>query len=298
MLAWDEKNNYKTFLSSIYYLWFHWTCWCYFNLEWIFRLPILNKIICWIWCSTCWWLLQDYQSPRLVTLVQVDGAQNYWSHVPISTSFDDTHYHHAKNGNVISNVIFKAAGTWGTFPTWNQIHHTGFLIYIGKRSKSDKNLPSPSKRPQHHSQQHGYWYYKNTINHTYWPKTLHIFNDIARSVSHVPYFIYKHLQCLYNERSSLHDNIFCRFLIVTINFSCSLHCDDKDVSKQNKTEEMVTQLNKIKNHSVNILFGNTDEVKCVLDSVLSIGFCVPTTWCYQIIKKTPKRKIEVIQFFC
>ncbi len=135
---------------------------------------------------------------------------------------------------------------------------------MGKRSKTAQNLPSSSEGPQHPSQQHGYQYYKNTINYTYWPKTLHLFNEITRSASHVAYYIYC---CLYNERSSSRDIFFLRLLIATINFSCAPHCDDNDVWKQNKTEEMVNWLKEVKNHTATKVFGNNHEVQCVLDSV-------------------------------
>ncbi len=216
-----------------------------------------------------------------------NGAQSYQSYDPILTSFYDTCYHCANISNIISDVIIKAAGTQGIFLNQKCSQHTGFPTYIGKRSKKAQNILSPSEGPQHPSQQNGYWL-----------KTLHVFNEIARSTSHVAYYIYKHICCPYNERSSLCDIFFYRLLIATINFSCAPHCDNKDVLKQNKAEEMVSQLEAVKNHTTTKVFGNDDEVQCVLNSVLSSGLCLPTTFCYQIIKKTPTRKIEVNQYFC
>ncbi len=61
---------------------------------------------------------------------------------------------------------------------------------------------------------------------------------------------------------------------------------------------MVNWLKEIKHHTAPKVFGNDHEVQCVLDSVLSSGLCVQTTYRYQVIKNTPTREIVVIQYLC
>ncbi len=119
------------------------------------------------------------------THYKFDELHSYHSYVPLSTSFYDTSYHQVMINHDIISVIKNAAGNRGTFLHHIHSYHNGFLSYIGKKSRSAQSQPSQSEGLQNHFEEHGFWYYKNTINLMYWPKTLHVFNHIARSGSHV-----------------------------------------------------------------------------------------------------------------
>ncbi len=129
----------------------------------------------------------------------------------------------------------------------------------------------------------------------YWPKTLHIFNHIARSASNVAYYIYKHLQCFYNHRINSQDIFFCRIMIATINFLCTPHCDEKDVLNSNKTQDIIPKLKKVTDSKKSNSKGNVD---CIINNLQFWGICVPTTCCYQIVHRHTSKQVNVIQYFC
>ncbi len=121
----------------------------------------------------------------------------------------------------------KTAGKRGAFLSRNRSGQTGFLSYLGKPSRDVQSQPSLSGGPQEHVDKHEYWYYCNHTNPVYWPKTLHVLNEIARAASNIPYYQYKHMHCFYNSKKSTRQIYFGRVLISTINFSCTLQCNEK-----------------------------------------------------------------------
>ncbi len=142
------------------------------------------------------------------------------------------------------SVIIRAAGDCGTFTNCNRSHHNGFLSYFRERSNNAKCQPSPSEGPTIRSQKNSNWYYKNTIKPLFWPKTLHLFNDIARSASTIAYYQYNHLLSFCNTHSSARDIFFCCLIIATIHFSCAPHCDSNDVLSHSEMSSMVKKLKK------------------------------------------------------
>ncbi len=216
----------------------------------------------------------------------------------LKTGFYDTRYHRIKINQDIISVITKAGGKKGTFQRRDRSAHNGFLSYLGKRSRDSQSQPSPSEGPSEHLNQHGFWYYRNTINHLYRPKTLHLFNDIARAGSNVAYYLYKHLRIFYNHKQSSRRIFFGIIMIATINFSCTSHCDEKDVLPDDETNEMVTKVSEILNSNKTTDKNRYNEAKCTLDSQLSWGCCVPTTCCYQHVQSNTTHPVDIIQYFC
>ncbi len=227
-----------------------------------------------------------------------DDSNYYQSYVPLSASFNDTCYHQLKINHDIISIIKKAAGNKGTFSLRKSSYHNGFLSYIGKRSRSSQSQPNPSEGPRNCLEPHGLWYYRNTINPIYWPKTLHIFNHIATSASNVAYYIYKYLQCFYNHRTNSQDIFFCRLMIATINFLCTPHCDEKDVLNSNKTEDIIQKCEKVKSNDESNILKSEGNVECVINNLQFWGVCGPTSCCYQIVQCHTNKQVNVIQYFC
>ncbi len=119
---------------------------------------------------------------------------------------------------------------------------------------------------------------------------------IARSASHVAYYIYKYLQCFYNHRPASRDIFFCQIMIATINFSCTPHCNKKDVLNSKQTDNIIKKLQKVKSH--NEYFEIWRKIGCVIDNLQFWGVCVPTTCCWQIVCTSPSNQVNVIQYFC
>ncbi len=87
-------------------------------------------------------------------------------------------------------------------------------------------------------------------------------------------------------------------MIATINFSCTSHCDEKDVLPDDETNEMVTKVSEILNSNKTTDKNRYNEAKCTLDSLLSWGCCVPTTCCYQHVQSNTTHPVDIIQYFC
>ncbi len=86
-------------------------------------------------------------------------------------------------------------------------------------------------------------------------------------------------------------------MIATINFSCTSHCNKKDVLPEEETNEMVEKVSQILNDSKTTDKNRYSEAKCTLDSLLSWGCCVPTTCFYQH-EHNQDHPVDIIQYFC
>lgn len=101
--------------------------------------------------------------------------------------FYDLEQHCMRINHDITSVITKTAGKRCTFQCQERSIHNSFLSYLGKQAWDSQTQPSPSEDSPENFNQHGFWYQCNTINPSYWPKTPHILNDMARAALNVVY---------------------------------------------------------------------------------------------------------------
>ncbi len=209
-------------------------------------------------------------------------------HITLSTSFYDTRYHRVDISHNLVDVDLRAAGKRGTFANHHRSHHSGFLSYMGERSKNAQSQPSPSEGSKHHDQEHGFWYYENSINPVYWPKNLHLFNDFFFSI----YCCILPIQTsmLFLQLSSeCKGHLFCRLSIATIEFLCSPHCNDKDLLPQQETNAIIEKLQAIKSHKSTTDPNWKDEATKAIECLSSWGTCIPTMCFYQVIRQNHKK---------
>ncbi len=87
-------------------------------------------------------------------------------------------------------------------------------------------------------------------------------------------------------------------MIATINFSCTPHCDEKDVLNSFVTEDIIQKLEKVKSNDDSNKSNSKGKVECVINNLRFWGICVPTTCCYQIVHQYTSKQVDVIQYFC
>ncbi len=176
------------------------------------------------------------------------------------------------------------------------MRHRGHCSYLGKRSERACNLPNPSEGPG----EHGRWYYRQHINHIYWPFVLKLYNRLGRSASRLDFYVYKHLGVLFPFANNHSTNIrYSRLLIATVNFDCSNHCDFVDKVSDDVEKDMVEKLNEFAGND-RVRGDSEMHAKRAIEFLECWGISVPTTCCYQIVVDSELKDLEaeVIQFFC
>ncbi len=218
------------------------------------------------------------------------------SFIPLSTLCFDSKFHGIRVLPQFVDIISKALGKRGIFPSRSCSSHIGHSLYIGLCAKKSRSLPSPSEGPT----EHGRWYYRQYINHIYWPFVLKLYNRLGRNASRMDFYIYKHLRVLFPYANSHHTKIrYSRLLIATINFECTNHCDNVDLVAGNVRQNMIKDLEIIaRDKDIGGFSKRISENS--INFLNSWDISVPTTCCYQILKDLDSEQLtlEVIQFFC
>ncbi len=216
--------------------------------------------------------------------------KDFKDYVPLSTGCFDYKFHAIKIIDKFVSVIESAIGTTGIFPNRNRSKHHGSASYIGERGKNSQSLPSPSEGPK----EHGRFYYRNYIDHKYWPFVLSLYNILGQAASRFAWYVYKHLAVLYPYRNTCKSKIrYCRLLIATMDFECCNHIDscDEDVTA---TSIMLKDLKLILQQK--FVTGKLRNQAIIAEKFLEHHKgCVPTTCSYQFIEQTPN--VVIIQFF-
>ncbi len=136
-------------------------------------------------------------------------------------------------------IILKALGKRGIFPSWTCSTHIGHSSYIDFCLAKSGSIPSPSKGPS----KHGQWYYRQYINHIYVSFVLKLYNCLCQNASRMDFYIYKHLGVLFPFANSHDTRIrYSRLLIAAINFECTNHYDGVDLVSRNVKDNMPLEL--------------------------------------------------------
>ncbi len=144
------------------------------------------------------------------------------------------------------------------------------------------SLPISSVGPS----KHGWWYYRQCINHIYWPFVLKLYNCLGQYASRMD----KHLGALFCYMNPHDIRIhYSRLLIATINFECTNHCDNVDLIYGNVKGIMLQILKVIA--SDEDIHGFSKMIAKSLTYFLNCwDVSVPTTCYYQILMNSDLKK--------
>ncbi len=238
----------------------------------------------------------DYQSYQVASssvkvhhlLCPIDEMSDY---VPLSTGCFDNIFHGVKIVESFITAIERAIGKRGLFPVRHRSSHHGSATYIGERAENSQAQPSPSEGPG----VHGRFYYRNFIDHSFWPFCLSLFNKLGSCASRLDWYVYKFMAVLYPFANDCMTKLrYCRLLIVTMNFECTVHVDVVDEVKSAQ-DNMLADLQTIIDDP--LIDGKWLKEAEHAESYLQChGLSTPTTCCYQFVHGYDD--IEIIQFFC
>ena len=119
----------------------------------------------------------DFNIPNsdLVIKHKVARIEEFKTFIPLSTSCYDYQFRDIQVVPKFVDIVMKGLGRNGIFTSRNCSHHRGHSSYLGKRSERSRNLPNPSEGPG----EHGRWYYRQHVNHVYWPFLLKLYNRLG-----------------------------------------------------------------------------------------------------------------------
>ena len=238
-----------------------------------FTLPDTNISVHWIFCI----------------------STRFNQYVPLSTGCFDIKFHKIKVLPEFVDVINNAVSKKGLFPSRSRARNLGSCSYLGERAENSQNIPSPSEGPS----EHGRWYYRQYINHIYWPFVLRLYNRLGCAASRLDWYIYKHLAVLYPWNNTSSSKIrYCRLLIATIDYECCNHCDMLDDVSQTEKDDMLSKLQVICQEK-ELESSLVNYAKNSMNFVSHWGVSIPTTCCYQFIipEKLQEEQLQCIQFF-
>ena len=138
--------------------------------------------------------VQTFSIPNSNTTIKckfVNAAEDD-GHVPLSVGLIDTSLHGISIQQQHIDIINKAVGKCGLFTKRCKSGHHGSLSFVGPRAANSCSQPSPSEGPN----ELGYWYFRQRLNHFYWPFVLHLMMYLASNITLVSYYQYIHLSKL------------------------------------------------------------------------------------------------------
>lgn len=138
--------------------------------------------------------VQTFHLPNTNTTIKckfINAAKDD-GHVPLSVGLIDSSFHRISIQAQHVNIINKAVGKGGLFTKRSRSGHHGSLTFVGPRAANSCSQPSPSEGPN----EKGYWYYRQRMNHFYWPFVLHLMMYMASNITLLSYYQYSHLSTL------------------------------------------------------------------------------------------------------
>ena len=215
-------------------------------------------------------------------------------YAPLSVGLHDSKFHGISILPSHLRLIEKAVGVGGLFTRRSRSKHNGSLTFVGPRAQNSCSQPSPSEGPN----ESGYWYFRQSLSHFFWPFVLHLMMFLGSRISLLSYYQYLHLAKLLPPLSN-DDPIrwnFCDIGILTKDYNSSPHTDANDTLDylDNYFKEQLNMLSR----STYLPDHQQQRARNALNHVERWGTGTPTTCGYQVVGDTSLEEVEIIQYFC
>eukprot|EP00573_Skeletonema_grethae_P007678 CAMPEP_0201693404 /NCGR_PEP_ID=MMETSP0578-20130828/6017_1 /ASSEMBLY_ACC=CAM_ASM_000663 /TAXON_ID=267565 /ORGANISM="Skeletonema grethea, Strain CCMP 1804" /LENGTH=731 /DNA_ID=CAMNT_0048178931 /DNA_START=32 /DNA_END=2224 /DNA_ORIENTATION=- len=237
-----------------------------------------------------------HHTPRRKVICQIVPSRTCYEMIPLSASVVDPNLHGHKVTPSIIQRIVVALGKNGLFTIRNRSAHKNFLSFLGQRSEYTVAQPNPSE-----GDVSSFWYYRQHINHCFWPLALKVVNNLTHGIKIFPQFEFFHLTVLLPylmpDLGSRGDLNFCLFAILTINFVNCIHTDIRDKMHESVAQDAIVALRALLQCKV-LSAAKRRQVSSSLHHVERYGISTPTTCGYQIVRENEEESVEVLQFFC
>ena len=232
-------------------------------------------------------------------------AREYYQHTPISMGFFDCKTHGLHIQDWMVQTLQRPIGPKGTYSCGRScMDHDGSLTYAGPRKNGNMRQPTIAEGPKESNvrEEDRYHFHRSTICHKYWPFAHKLINILVGATTQAAYHIYPFMAKFYPVcNSKMYRNKFCPRGIIAINFASSCHVDKNDNLKKHYPDVVsrlkltIAQLQKLKPIAENIIGSKLIEAELSLLHLIWWGLCLPTTCCYQYVKK--RNSIVVYQWF-
>jgi len=216
------------------------------------------------------------------------NARDYMCIPPLWICLFDPTFHHRQITSQDVEIVKRAVGPQGTYPSRTVNCSTGLNCYDGFKSPSSQCHPTPSEGP---GMKGLYKYYRNVIDAKFYGHYVKLITDLGNKASWMTSHFYRHLRVLFPEQNTGSALLWIgRFAILTIQFANTEHIDKRDLVKD-LFQVFLNKLTTILNNP-SLPKKHRDEVVHAKSFVEDFGVGVPTTCGVQFVPRNKELSYE------